>query len=180
MAGVSIPPESLTGGFKHPNFGKFCLYTGDMLFGKKGFVFHIGVGLVGLLMLFRLLGVKSASLPKGMVLMAGIAFLVGVLVYALGSNNQSGLCRSVRWFVPLGIPLWYVSSPLIRESGWKNRVFVLSTSVGLWVAACGSLVWPLEWKCPARLLGNCGGFGKFGDIFALPNPKGMADKNARF
>ncbi|MCY2943866.1 MAG: hypothetical protein NT142_04935 [Planctomycetota bacterium] len=140
--GCPFPPESLTGGFKHPNFGKFCLYTGDMLFGKKGFVFHTGVGLVGLLMLFRLLGAKSASLPKGMVLMAGIAFLVGVLVYALGSNNQSGLCRSVRWFVPLGIPLWYVSSPLIRESGWKNRVFVLSTSVGLWVAACGAWFGP--------------------------------------
>ena len=77
-----------------------------------------------------------------MVLMAGIAFLVGVLVYALGSNNQSGLCRSVRWFVPLGIPLWYVSSPLIRESGWKNHVFVLSISVGLWVAACGAWFGP--------------------------------------
>ncbi len=51
--GCPFTPESLTGGFKHPHLGKFCLYCGDMLFGKKGFVFHTGVGLLGFLMLFR-------------------------------------------------------------------------------------------------------------------------------
>ncbi len=73
---------------------------------------------------------------------AGVTFALGFLVYALGSNNQSGLCRSVRWFVPLGIPLWYVSAPLVCGGGGKFCVFVSSIGVGLWVAAWGAALGP--------------------------------------
>ena len=125
--GSPFHPDSLTGGFKHSHLGKFLIYSGDMLFGKKGFVFHTGVGLLGLLVLFRWVDTPSKSLPRGMFVTAGVTFALGFLVYALGSNNQSGLCRSVRWFVPLGIPLWYVSAPLVCGGG-GNSAFLYRPS----------------------------------------------------
>lgn len=142
--GCPFTPESLTGGFKHPHLGKFLLYTGDMLFGKKGFLFHTGVGLLGVLVLLQLVSTPSKNLPVGMRMVSAVAFVLGVLVYALGSNNQSGLCRSVRWFVPLGIPLWYVASSLVIEGGWKYRVYALSVVIGLWVAIWGACWGPWE------------------------------------
>ncbi len=95
-----------------------------------------------------------------MSLTAGVTVVLGVLVYALGSNNQSGLCRSVRWFVPLGIPLWYVCAPMVLAGGWKYHVFVWSTAVGLWVAAWGAwfgpwngIVLPGYWVAVVILVG---------------------------
>ena len=161
--GCPFTPESLTGGFKHPHLGKFLLYTGDMLFGKKGFLFHTGVGLLGVLVLLRLVSAPSNPSPKGMWVASGLAFSIGVLVYALGSNNQSGLCRSVRWFVPLGIPLWYVASSLVNGGGWRFRVYAASVFVGLWVGIWGAWLGPWEgsvlpgyWVSVAFLAGFAG------------------------
>jgi hypothetical protein len=165
--GCPFTPESLTGGFKHPHVGKFLLYTGDMLFGKKGFLFHTGVGLLGVLVLLRMVSIPSKNIPNGMRIASGVAFAIGVLVYALGSNNQSGLCRSVRWFVPLGIPLWYLASFLVTEGGWKLRVYAISVVIGLWVGVWAACLGPWEgsvlqgYWVSVVLLASCAGWACF-------------------
>lgn len=165
--GCPFTPENLTGGFKHPNVGKFLLYTGDMLFGKKGFLFHTGVGLLGVLVLLRMVAIPSKNMPKGMGVISGVAFAVGVLVYALGSNNQSGLCRSVRWFVPLGVPLWYLASFLATEGGWRLRAYTISVLIGLWVGVWAAWLGPWEgtvlpgYWVSVVLLAICAGWALF-------------------
>jgi len=142
--GSPFNPSNLTGGWKHPGIGKFLLYCGDMLFGKKGILFHQGVGLLGFLALMALVKLPRTPFGERSVLwMARLYFLVGFLVYAVGSNNQSGLCCSVRWFVPLAIPLWYAAS-LAYSQGGKVAI-AWPWMVGVGTVVCGFAAWFGPW-----------------------------------
>lgn len=141
--GSPFDEKSLTGGFKHPGWGKFLLYSGDMLFGKKGILFHEGLGLLGFLGLCNL--IKPAISPsRGLTLFNRAFFLLAFLVYALGSNNQSGLCRSVRWFLPLALPLWYFATLAINGCETRWAIYRGLVVLGVPVAVLAFLGGPWE------------------------------------
>lgn len=71
------------------------------------------------------------------------AFSVGSwLIYAITSNNYSGACCSIRWFVPLLAPAYYVLATLLRYEPRYRKELLLLTIFGVVI---GGLMW---WKGP--------------------------------
>jgi len=84
------------------------------------------------------------------------------LAYALTSNNYSGLCCSIRWFVPLLAPAYYVLALVLRDRpGYRRHFLILS----VWGAVLGALMWrhgpwikhmvPLFWPIQGAALLCC-------------------------
>jgi hypothetical protein len=105
--------SNMTGGIKSRSFIKFLLYSGDMLFGKKGFLLHVPILLYSFFVAFRII---YRHIPEITIVILSLAF--GILVwgiYSLTSNNLSGTCISIRWFLPM-IPFGYLIAALsLRE-----------------------------------------------------------------
>src|SRR5262249_60935496 len=70
------------------------------------------------------------------------------LAYAVASTNYSGACCSVRWFVPLLAPGYYLLALFLREhprfrgdflllSGWGAVLAVLMARDGPWTSRLG-------------------------------------------
>ena len=77
------------------------------------------------------------------------------LVYALNSNNYSGMCCTIRWFVPLLAPAYFVLAVFLREqpryradflilSFWGILLAGLAWWYGPWIQHMVPLFWPLE------------------------------------
>jgi hypothetical protein len=104
--------NEMTGGWKH-SAGGFLLYAADLMMGKKGFLlYNLPLWLVpgGAAFLWFC---RRAHRPA-----VGFALgwtLLGWFAYAAASNNLSGQCLSVRWFVPLLAPGFWVLALVIRE-----------------------------------------------------------------
>src|SRR2546430_1892919 len=60
------------------------------------------------------------------------------LLYAATSTNSSGACCSVRWFVPLLAPGYYVLAVLLRDFAEYRRDFLLLSGWGL---GLGLVMW---------------------------------------
>lgn len=111
--GSPFSEQNMTGGWKHPNPFKGAIYALGMLFGKKGFLGHDLILFVPLLALPRLL---RDCYREYRVVLIGILWAVGTwLLYAATSNNSSGGCCSVRWFVPLLAPGFVALCVLLRD-----------------------------------------------------------------
>ena len=140
--GCPFNAQNLTGGWAHRSVWHFLFYTVDLLVGKKGFLGHnlpLFLAVAGSLPLLR----KMPRTPK--LLPFAWAVILGTwLLYAATSNNYSGLCCSVRWFVPLLAPFFYLLIVLLktfpeRESemllltAWAFPMTVLMTLRGPWM-----------------------------------------------
>jgi hypothetical protein len=114
----------------------------------------------------------------------GCAWAGGMwLVYAAFSNNYAGVCCSVRWFVPLLVPGYYVLALLLREypeyrwdfyvlSGWGAVMAGLMWWQGPWMKHMVPYFWPLQagglaswlacrqWQRRLLLLGSSQPFAK--------------------
>ena len=64
------------------------------------------------------------------------------MVYALTSTNYSGVCASIRWYVPLLAPGYYVLVLLLRYLPRHRTDLFILTSFGFII---GFLMW---WKGP--------------------------------
>jgi hypothetical protein len=140
--GCSFNPANLTGGWQHPSVGHFVGYAGELLAGKKGFIGHNPALLLLVPALFLLPRRRLAEWPEAAL---ALFWSVGTwLAYAATSNNSSGLCCSVRWFVPLLAPGSYVLAILLREfpdyrldflvlSGWGAALAVVMCWYGPWM-----------------------------------------------
>jgi hypothetical protein len=65
------------------------------------------------------------------------------LLYAATSRNLSGLCLSVRWFVPLLAPGYLVLAVIARDfPSWRRDIAVLATGA---VILTGELAWRGPW-----------------------------------
>ena len=122
--GSPFSEQNMTGAWKHANPFKAVLYAFDMLLGKKGFLGHnlvLVAALFGLPMLLR-----HRYRERGIVIV-GLLWAMGTwLLYSATSNNQSGACCSVRWFVPLLAPGVVALCVLLREHpGFRRDVIVL-------------------------------------------------------
>ncbi len=131
--GSRFDTSNITGGLKHGSLGEAALYALDMLFGKKGFLGHNLVLFLPLVMLPRLLGKRY---PERRIVSAGLAWAAGTwLLYAATSSNLSGLCCSVRWFVPLLVPGFVALGIVIRD--WPStRVDALILGSGGILLGC--------------------------------------------
>jgi hypothetical protein len=131
----------MTGAWNHAGPGRFVLYALDLLVGKRGFLGHNLPLVLALPGAWPLLRRRAAEWPE--VLLA-LAWGGGVwLAYAVTSTNYSGLCCSVRWFVPLLAPGYFLLAVLLRDYPKYRSDFTLLSG---WGAVMGGLmVWHGPW-----------------------------------
>src|SRR5579885_290722 len=110
--GCPFNEGNMTGGWKHESVGHFLLYAAALLVGKQGFFGHNLPLFLLLPALWHLLR-RSAELPE---VLFAVGLCAGVwLMYAVNSNNSSGKCLSVRWFVPLLAPAYYLLALYLKR-----------------------------------------------------------------
>jgi hypothetical protein len=138
--GCSFDATNMTGVWTRSSLLHFLTYAGALLVGKRGFLGHNLPLFLGLLGCIRLLRERSSKTPE---LCYAACLCTGVwLMYAIASNNYSGQCCSIRWFVPLLTPVFWVLTMLLnRHREYWPDFLVLSG----WGALCAGLMW---WKGP--------------------------------
>lgn len=130
---TAFGPHKATGTWKHGTFDEFAGYAYELLFSECGFLpFH------PVLLLAILAGPwlwwNAHRLPDGDPLRFALAVAIGwpvisFLLYAATSNNLSGSCCSIRWFIPLLAPGYWLVGMLLRAAPrfwvdflWLNTV----------------------------------------------------------
>jgi hypothetical protein len=132
----------MSGGYSHASVLHFVVYSLKLLVGSKGFVLHnpllIAAAVGGCWLLAR----RFRRLPEYPEVACAAALAATMwLVYSWGSNNQSGGCVSIRWFLPMLAPGFYVLAIYLRErpQAWGD-VYVLTAGsmvLGLLAWWCG-------------------------------------------
>jgi hypothetical protein len=132
--GCPFNPANMTGGWKHESVGHLLLYAAALLGGKQGFLGHnlpLVLLLPGLWYLLR----RSPELPE---VLFTVCLCGGVwLMYAVNSNNSSGKCLSIRWFVPLLAPAYYLLALLLKRSARALRDLLILSAGGALLTALG-------------------------------------------
>ena len=140
--GSTFSSATMTGVWNHPSLGKAGLYALDLLGGKKGFLLYAPPLLMLLTGAARLLWWPTAERPAVVAMYAWITMTW--LIYAATSRNLSGVCLSVRWFVPLLAPGFVLVAVLARESpGRRPALGVLL--VGGWLLV-PEFIWRGPWS----------------------------------
>jgi hypothetical protein len=134
--GCTFSTQNMTGAWNHGSIGHFLVYAAALLFGKRGFIGHN----LPLYLVFPALAVLWRKKPaEWRELIFAACCCGGVwLAYAATSNNSSGRCCSIRWFVPLLAPAYYILVLFLREEPRQLRSFLLLSAWGLVLAA---LMW---------------------------------------
>ena len=138
--GSPFTPQNMTGTWNHPTIGQFITYAAALLVGKRGFLGHnlpLFLALPGIVALLRW---RTPELPE--ILYAACWSGGTWLAYALLSTNYSGVSASIRWFVPLLAPGYYVLAIFLREHPRYRRDFLVLSA---WGAVVAGLMW---WKGP--------------------------------
>jgi hypothetical protein len=138
--GCGFRPQDLTGSWNHSSISHFLLYAADLLVGKRGFLGHNLALYLAIPAAVLLICQRVPELPE--VLLACLWSGGTWFAYATTSVNSSGLCCSIRWFVPLLAPGYYVLGLSLRDHRRLRPVFVLLSA---WGAVLGALMW---WKGP--------------------------------
>jgi hypothetical protein len=138
--GCPFAGPSLTGAWNHASAWHFLGYALELLVGKKGFLFHNLPLLMALPAAWVLLRRREGR-PEALLCAAWAA---GVwLLYAAASTNASGVCCSVRWFVPLLAPGWYLLAAFLRDHPTYRGDFLV---ICLWGGVMGALTaWGGAW-----------------------------------
>jgi hypothetical protein len=119
------------------------MYALDLLVGKRGFLGHNLALYLAVPAAAWLLCSPRRKRPE---VVLAIGWCLGVwLLYAATSTNYSGACCSVRWFVPLLAPGYFVLAVFLRERPAYRRDFAVLSA---WAAAMGAAMW---WKGPWML-----------------------------
>jgi len=146
--GSPFDARTMTVGWNHAGVGAFALYAVDLLVGKRGFLGHnLALSLAVPAAVWSLWTLSRKRLRgEWPVLVLAAGWCVGVwLIYAATSTNYSGACCSVRWFVPLLAPGYFILAVFLRDRPGFRRDFVV---LSLWGAAMAPLMW---WKGPWML-----------------------------
>jgi len=129
--GSTLTAQNLTGaGWAHHNLSEFLIYCVGLLFGNQGFIVH------NLMLFFAIpaavVGLRETVEKRGLIYYS-IGLILGIgLLYAATSNNYSGECCSIRWFVPLLVPFYYVLILALKRYP--------SAVVDLWILSAWSIV----------------------------------------
>jgi len=150
--GSPFATGNLTGTWIHPNVGSFLLYAASMLAGKRGFLGHNLPLFLTIPALFILLRHHRGARREVIWAMGCCAGTW--LLYAATSNNSSGQCCTIRWFVPLLAPGYLVLVLLSQRypryrldllilSGWGALLVVLMRD-GPWMGGMVRFFWPIQ------------------------------------
>ena len=134
--GSPFTADSLTGGWHHANAIEFARYAFDLLIGTRGFLGHdlpLLLSVVGAVWLLR------RAVPEK----NEIWFAIGIsifswLIYAATSTNHGGLSCSVRWFVPLLAPAYYILILLLRYNPAAASDLTILSAGGMLL---GAIMW---------------------------------------
>lgn len=158
--GSPFDASNLTGVRGHTPWS-WLKYSAAMLFGKRGFLVHnlpLLLLVPGTAWLWRRCRAERPEIALA------VGWAVGTwLLYATFSHNQAGGCCSIRWFLPLLAPAYYLLALLLREGpAWRGPFVVLSLAgaalaasmwrVGPWHLRMVPLLWPINGLALAGLL----------------------------
>lgn len=121
------------------------VYALALLFGERGFLLHnppLWLALAGGAVIWQR---RPRETPE---LVCGAAWCAATwAVYSLGSNNYSGSCVSVRWFVPFLAPGYLALAVLMRERPDLRAALVAMSCLGAVLAAAMWVhgPWYAEW-----------------------------------
>lgn len=133
----------ITGTFGHESPGHVLSYAVQLLVGKKGFLLYNPPLLMAVMALPVLLRRRPHRLKEHPELLFAAAVSIGTwAVYSVMSTNYSGVCASIRWFVPLLAPAFYILAVHLRESPASWPSFVVLACFGVVLAL---VMW---WKGP--------------------------------
>jgi hypothetical protein len=135
--GCTFNAQNMTGTWQHANVFSFLIYAADLLVGKRGFLGYNPALLLAMPAL--VLGVRRRSVERPELLAAAVWCGGTWLLYALTSNNSSGQCCSIRWFVPLLAPGYYALAVFLREYRHFQWEFAL-------LSGCGAVIAGLSWR----------------------------------
>jgi hypothetical protein len=150
--GSPFAAGNLTGSWIHPDVGSFLLYAASMIAGKRGFLGHNLPLFLTIPAVFVLLRRHRELWPE---LLWALGCCVGTwLLYAATSNNSSGQCCTIRWFVPLLAPAYFVLALLLQRyprywldflllSVWGTLLVVLMRE-GPWQGGMVPYFWPIQ------------------------------------
>jgi hypothetical protein len=162
--GSPFSPRNLTGGWAHAGAGTFLLYAASMLFGKRGFFGHN----LPLFLLLPALGPLLRLRARRPEVWWALGCCGGAwLLYAATSNNSSGQCLSIRWFVPLLGPAYLLLGLALRlRSGLRIAFVLLSAWGGLLMLLMREGSWgkhmvPGFWVIQAAALASCACLARF-------------------
>jgi hypothetical protein len=132
--GCPFGTNNMTGVLRHSP-GKLVVYALALLFGKHGIVVH---NLPLLLCLPAVVVLRRPSRYRAEAV-AGVLWC-GMTwgLYALNSNNYSGACCSVRWFVPFLAPGFLLLAVYLKEC--PERAWDLA-ALAAWGAVLGLVMW---------------------------------------
>jgi hypothetical protein len=159
--GCSFNSQNMTGGWHHASLGEFGLYAFSLLFGKRGFVGHNLPLFLAFPAGFALLRQRSRETP--LVIFAISWCVLTWLMYGVNSTNSSGQCCSIRWFLPLLAPGFFVTVLALRDRpGWQPAFWVLSAwgallasqmlQPGPWMQHMVPLFWQIQGAAYASIL----------------------------
>jgi hypothetical protein len=148
------PFDTATGNWNHGTTEHFVRYAVLLLVGNKGFLIH---NLPLLLAVPAAVRLVLRRVPESPEIVMATAWAVGTwLLYAAASINFSGACCSIRWFVPLLAPGYFVLAVLLREPPNYRRDFTVLSGSG---AVMALVMWrigpwtlhlvPYWWAYPA-------------------------------
>jgi hypothetical protein len=133
--GSPFDGDNITGVIRH-DWLHFLVYAAALLDGKRGFLGHNLPLFLLLPGFFILLRRRSSVRPEALF---AACWCAGTwLLYALASTNASGACCSIRWFVPLLAPGYWVLAILLRQAPEFQRVFLVLSG---WGALLGGIMW---------------------------------------
>jgi hypothetical protein len=159
--GCSFNAQNMTGGWHHASMGDFFLYALSLLFGKRGFVGHNLPLFLAFPAAWSLL--RERRREANLVVFAIAWSLLTWLMYAVNSTNSSGQCCSIRWFLPLLAPGFFVVGVGLRDrttlrpaffifSGWGLVLAVQMLEPGPWMQHMVPYFWQIQGTALASLL----------------------------
>ena len=146
--GSPFDATTMTGYYAHATVNKALSYSVDLLVGRRGFLLHNPPLLLAPLALWRLV-TRGRVLPERPVVLFSAALSVGGwLIYALTSTNYSGLALSIRWYVPLLAPAFYLLIVDLRETEAARLWFAMLSVAGAPIALAAWTSGPWDPRVP--------------------------------
>jgi hypothetical protein len=151
--GSKFSPDGLTGNWVHPQLHNCIQYAILLLFGEHGFVTYQPVLWLALFAFGILLWRRVPELP--LLCLAGFWCVGSWLIYTVGSNNYAGECCSIRWFVPLLAPAFFILAVTLKQvpdrwadlgvlSAWGMVLAAVAYVGGPWIAVDTWLLWVVQ------------------------------------
>lgn len=136
--GSAFGPHNATGRWMHDTIDGFAAYACALLLGNTGFLAFNPV-----LMLALPAAVWLVRSVRSFPLAAACGWpVLSWLLYCATSNNYSGSCCSIRWFLPLLAPGYWLIGMLLKEQPEFRIDF-------LWLSAVGAAIsWKVFWLGP--------------------------------